>query len=433
MMSFPERMATKVTRHARHLPLRVGLAAGRLSITRRLLGVFLDFPFDPYDPAFIANPYPAYRRLRERGPVTWTSFGLWLVTGYEEAITVLTDARFEHPDYRSAIRQSAAPGALKLSRSNSFISLNPPDHTRLRRTVSEAFASQSLPEMRSRIQHVANELLDRAEPKRQMDLVTEFALPLPVRVVSHLFGMSTDEAARCQVWVREAASAVELMPGPATLARADAATIRLNEYFSALIHERRARPGLDLTSALVRAQQRDPSFRDEELVATCVLLFGAGHETAAAFLGMAVHTLLSHRHAWDALRRDPRLTPGAVEELLRYEPPAQAFARQVREDLTLGGKRIRRGQSVMVLVGALNRDPARFPDPDEVDVGRANNQHSTFGHGIHACFGAHIARMEGQVGLAALVARLPGLRLGGEPRWRKTLMLRALESLPVVW
>jgi cytochrome P450 len=290
-------------------------------------------------------------------------------------------------------------------------------------------------ELRGSIQALADELLDGVVDRRQMDFVTDFARTLPLRVISRLFGMPFEDALRCQAWGRDLASgALEFMPGPAAMAAAEVATARLGEYFSTLIDERRVRPGSDVTSALVRLQQQDHTFQDEELVRTCVLLFGGGHETAGAFLGLAVHTLLTHRHAWEALQKDPRLIPNAVEELLRFESPAQVFGRQAQEDVTLGGKRIARGQTAMVLIGALNRDPARFPNPDDVDFGRANNPHSAFGHGIHTCFGQHIARLEGQTSLGALVARLPGLRLGqAPPRWRKTLLLRSLDSLPVVW
>jgi cytochrome P450 len=267
-----------------------------------------------------------------------------------------------------------------------------------------------------------------------MDVVADFAVPLPVTVIGEFFGLSADESLRCYGWLHAGADSLGLVPTPAQVSRADEATGALAAYFAELIVRRRIERGRDIVSRLIDAQEREPDFTDAEMIANCILFFGAGFETTVALIGTIARTLMTHPDVWDRLRTEPALIPPAVDEVLRYDPPLRHFARQAREDVMIAGKRIRRGESVMVLIGAVNRDPARFPDPERFDVDRRDSRSLTFGHGIHVCAGRSLARLEGQVALGVLTSRLPSLRPGLEPAvWRPNSPFRALDALPVVW
>ena len=424
----------KAAARLRNVPTRAAVTAMRVPAFQRLLSLVDGFEFNPFDPAFIADPYPTLARLRARDPVYKSAFGIWLVTRYDDAIAVLSDQRFVHADLRGHVRREKAPGFDRMTRSDMVIALNPPDHTRLRRILGEAFAAHLGPDLRPRIETLAHLLLDRVEGAGRMEAVADFALPLPVTVIGEIFGLSPEESARCQVWAREATDALALLPTAAQVARANRATEQLAAYFTKLIEHRKVRPGHDFVSTLIAAQQRESNFSDAELIANCILFFAAGYETTAAFVGNSIRALMQHGEAWDQLRADPASITGALDELLRFDSPLQFFGRQAREDVALGGKRIRRGQTVMVLAGAANRDPARFPQPDRLDLKRPDSRSATFGHGLHQCVGRSLARLEGQVALEVLIRRLPTLRLGGEPVvWRQNGLLRAVDVLPVAW
>jgi cytochrome P450 len=401
---------------------------------RRAVRAALDLRIDPYDPAFRADPYPTYRRLRERAPVHRTRLGVWLLSRHADGLAVLGDPRFVHPDYRAAAARRGATGALAWLQGNMLISMNPPDHTRLRRVVADAFTGGCGADLRARIHAVTEELIDRIAGAGRMDAVRDLAVPLPIAVVAEILGIPRADAERCRRWTREVAATVEPAPTGAERARAEAAAGQLVDYFRRVAEARRTRPGHDAISALVRARQEDGALDDGELVASAVLLFAAGHETTVAFLGTALLALLRNPSAWEALHDDPTLGRSGIDELFRYDPPVQLFGRQAREDVVLDGRRIRRGETVFLLVGAMNRDPERFPDPDRLDLRRRDSQHLAFGHGLHACLGQALARLEGQVVLETLARRLPGLRLRPEPPvWRPSYAIRALDSLAVAW
>jgi cytochrome P450 len=406
----------------------------RSPFTRRGLRLLIDLPLDPFDPAFRADPYPAYRRLREQSPIHWSPLGSWLLTRYADAVTLLSDPRFGHPNYRAEKPPEVTGNWYRGLRRNSLLSMNPPDHTRIRRVIGEAFTPRYVNDLRPEIEAITERLLDRVEANGRMDIVTDFALPLPVAVMAHVFGISMDEANQCQQWVRHTAFANDLAPSGAVLTRAEKASVGLAAYFTALIQKRRAVPGSDIVSELVRAQERTRAIGDDELLSSCNLMFAAGHETAAAFIATAVLTLLTHRSAWEEIKANSALIESAVEELLRFEPPVQIFGREALEDVVIGGKRIRQGQTAFVVIGSTSRDPDRFPDPDRLDIGRGDKHHLAFGGGIHACIGQGLARLQGYVALQGLARRLPDIRLGpGLPEWRNTLVFRALDQLPVSW
>jgi cytochrome P450 len=299
--------------------------------------------------------------------------------------------------------------------------------------MTDVLTASFIAGLRPRIQAAVDQLLENVQKSRRMDAVTDFAARLPVHVIAEVLGIPLDDALRCQSWARPLTVSFDLAPTPAEVVEAEASVNCITEYFRGIVGERRRRPAGDVISSIVQAQQKDGSLDDDELVANCALLFLAGYETTVSFLGTAILTLLRNPRAWAALRSDPGLLQSGVEELLRYESPVQSYGREAQADVILGGKQIRRGQTVLVLVGAVNRDPAKFPDPDRFDLGRRDIHHLAFSHGIHACIGQGLSRLEGQIALATLARRMPGLRLAGNPVWRKDFCLRSLDSLPVAW
>jgi cytochrome P450 len=422
-----------LARRARRLPQRALVGALRTPVGRRGLGLLVDVSFNPFDPAFLENPYPHFRRLRERDPVYRSPLGFWVVSRYADATAILSDPRFGHPDYAAEARRAGPENAFRALRSTSLIMRNPPDHTRLRRFVSEAFTPAFVASLRPRVEALADGLLDAIEPAHEADLVEAFAVPLPVAVVSEIFGIPFEDGMRCHTWVVEMAAAAEVSLPAHAQARAVVAAGQLCEYFNGVIRESREGASRGLASALVAAQSRSAEVNDAELLGTCVLMFSAGHETVVASLGNAMATMLTHPGAPEALRGAHDATR-VVDELLRYDPPVQFYARQATEDVSIGGRLIRRGESVFVAVAAANRDPEQFPDPDRLDFTRSNAGHDlTFGHGIHACIGRSLARLEGQVALPALARRLPSLWLASPPVRRPTAGLRSVDRLHVAW
>jgi hypothetical protein len=418
---------------ASRLPRRALIGALRTPAGRRGLGVLVDVSFNPLDPAFHEDPYPVYRRLRETDPVHRSPLGFWVVTRYADVVAILSDPRFGHPDYQVEAQRAGPGNAFRTLRGTSVITLNPPDHTRLRRFVGEAFTPALVAALRPRIEAIADRLLDDIQSVREVNLVEAFTVPLPVAVISEVFAIPFEDGMRCHVSVVEMAAAAEFVPSAATQARAQAAAQQLCDYFGGVIRESRdgSRPGL--ASGLVEAQRKVDGVNDAEVLAACVLMFAAGHETIVGFLGNAIATMLTRPGVREALQEAHRVA-NVVDELLRYDPPVQIFARQANDDAKIGGRLIRRGESVFVAVAAANRDPEQFPQPDRLDFTRPNAGHDlAFGHGIHACIGRVLARLEGQVALPALARRLPPLRLARAPVRRPTAGLRSVDSLHVVW
>lgn len=382
---------------------------------------------DPTDPAYRADPYPFYRALRERDPVHFHPLGAWLVTRHADALTVWTDPRFAHPPYA----EQAGGDAFELMRSRLFISRNPPDHTRIRKIFTEIFTKQFIDSLRPRIAEMATELLDGTAGRETFDIVRDLAKPIPSMVIVEIIGLPASDRAKLMLWSTAVVQAMGVAPTPEERERGRGAAMNFQEYFQGKIRERRAQPGNDIISKLIAAQAEDPTFTDDEIVANTALLFAAGHETTVALLGCGMLALLRNPDQLAKLRADRSLMPKAVEEILRYEPPIQFFGRMAMEDVVLAGKQIKKGQTVFIVVGAVNRDPAQFSNPEQLNIERARNNHLTFGHGIHACIGQYLARVEGTIALGALLDRYPGLRLAAEPQWRVATGGRCLDALEV--
>jgi cytochrome P450 len=390
--------------------------------------------FNPMDPEFLADPYPTYHRLRTEDPVHYSPLDFWVLTRYEDVVAVLRDPRFVKEPLAAFIAARfgvAVPPGMGLS----MLDRDPPDHTRLRSLVSKAFTPRVVEGLRPRIQRMVDDLITRAERAGSMDLIEEFAYPIPVSVICEMLGVPIEDHERFKGWSLDIARGLDsvLLPPESDIPRrSGAARHALSDYFRGLIAERRAAPRGDLLSALIAAEEAGDKLSEDELIASCNLLLIAGHETTVNLIGNGTLALLRHPAELRRLREHPELVGSAVEELLRYDGPVQRTARIPSTDVTIGGRTIPKGAMVMPFIGAADRDPAHFPNPDRLDLARADNRHIAFGLGIHFCLGAPLARVEGQIAIGTLVRRLPKLGLDvAQPEYRQSLTLRGLKALPV--
>ena len=392
-----------------------------------------DIQFNPMDPEFVADPYPMYHRLRTDDPVHHSALGFWVLTRYDDVVAALRDPRLAKEAIASfvAARFGAPVPAMGLS----MLDRDPPDHTRLRGLVSKAFTPRVVEGLRPRIQQIVDGLLDGVTARGSMDLIEEFAYPIPVIVICEMLGVPVEDHERFKGWSLDIARGLDLIwlgPESEVGRRSVAARQSLAEYFRGLIAQRRAAPRGDLLSGLIAAEEAGDKLNEVELLATCILLLIAGHETTVNLIGNGTLALLRQRDQLQRLQREPGLIAGAIEELLRFDGPVQRTARIPSEDIVIGGRTIAKGEMVMPFIGAADRDPVQFPDPDRLDIGRADNRHIAFGWGIHFCLGAPLARIEGQIAISTLVRRMPKLELAtAQPEYRQSLTLRGLKALPV--
>lgn len=399
--------------------------------------------FNPFLPEFIADPYPFYHRLRAEDPVHRTPLGFWVLTRYDDVVTLLRDQRFGRKGFEPLLAALFGSGSEQPGLVTSMLFRDPPDHTRLRALVSKAFTPRVVEGMRPHIQEIADRLLDAVRDTNAMDVIADLAYPLPVVVICEMLGVPTADRDSFRQWSLDIARSLDaigmqatgMLTDPEVVVRGNGARRALTAYFrNGLIPERRKHPRADLLSALIAAEEQGDKLSEGELLATCNLLFVAGHETTVNLIGNGLLALLRHPDQLAALRQDPALIQSAVEELLRYDGPVQRTARIPHTDVEIGGKTIARGEMVVALIGAANRDPARFPEPDRLDITRPDNDHIAFGAGIHFCLGASLARVEAQIALNALLRRMPGLTLATTaPEWRETSVLRGLRALPVTF
>jgi cytochrome P450 len=385
--------------------------------------------FDPFAPEFHTDPYAHYRKLRTGGPLQRTPGGLWLSPSFEVCSRILRDSRFGHGDGTDV--PASATSARPPRRVRSFLVLDPPEHTRLRRLVSRAFTARLVERLRPRVESLVDDLL--AGLHGEVDLIAALAHPLPVIVISEMLGVPTADQDRFTAWSDALARGLDpdfLVPDD-ELERRDRARAEFGAYFRELAARRRASPGDDLLSALVAIEE----LSEDDLLATCILLLVAGHETTVNLIANGTLALLRSPDQLAWFRANPGSATTAVEELLRYDPPVQLSARVALEDAEVAGQLIRRGEAVMLLLGAANRDPEVFTDPDRLDLTRwvdESPRHLAFGQGIHFCLGAPLARIEGQIALTALVRRgISPVPDGLRYRYRDNLILRGLAELPV--
>ncbi len=396
--------------------------------------------FDPFDPDLHSDPYPIYRRMRERDPVHRSNLvGGWVLTRYADVLESL-----RHPmlssDERNDSRHAKAEarmrrlGLLDDQQGNiatSMLRLDPPDHTRLRKLVSKAFTPRSISRLETRLRGVVAERLDRVAERGELDVIRDLATPLPVIAIAELIGVPLEDRERFKHWSDEIALSVGFA-NVSQVRRMVAASRELRAYFDHQLEERRLAPRDDLMSALLQAEDAGDKLSRAELLSTLELLLVAGNETTTNLIGNGLLALLRNPDQLELLRREPELLPAAIEELIRYDGPVQATSRVALEDLELAGAPVRRGESLIVLLGSANHDPERFPDPERLDLCRGDNPHLGFGHGVHFCLGSSLARLEARLALGALVERFPGLKLATERlRWRSNPILHGLLSLPV--
>jgi cytochrome P450 len=401
--------------------------------------------FNPLDPAFRSDPYPVYRRLLAEAPVYQTVFGVPAFSRYADVVAMLKDHKHFSSDDRKSplygVQQDAFSTALgeyedQIEEADRpFLFMDPPDHTRLRRLVNMAFTPKAVEALRPRIQEIVDESLDAVEAKGEFEVIGDLAYPLPVRVICEMLGVPEEDHAEFKGW--SAVLAKSLDPDIAVtedeLKRRMQAIIESKEYFRGLIAKRREEPRDDILSGLIAAEAEGDKLSEAELISTCRLILIAGHETTVNLIGNGVLQLLRHPEELARFREDPAgLARGVVEEVLRCDPPVQFDGRVCTEATEVAGQRIEPGTFVMMLLGAANRDPEQFEDPDRFDITRNDDRHLAFGYGIHFCLGAALARAEGEIALRSVVERFPEMRLLDEnPPYKAQITLRGLESLRV--
>ena len=393
--------------------------------------------FNPFLPSYQANPYPAYAALRDEDPVHFSAaIQAWVLTAYEDCERVLRDEDTFSSSSNTASGQLAT--ALQQQRREfplgevpTVLNSDPPVHTRLRTLLNRAFSPRAIEGLRPHIEEIAASLLaDAGRTGGRFDAVTGFAQPLPIIVIAELLGVPPSDRDQLKEWSTAIANTTNVLNTEGALAAARQATLELIAYMDEVVAQRRTAPGADIMTALIQAEEDGDRLSHDELLAFSILLLLAGHETTTNLIGNGLLALAEHPEEAARLRADPALLPSAVEEFLRYDSSVQGAVRFVRRTAEVGGRTIEQGSTLLLLVGAANRDPAQFPEPDALDVARSPNRHLAFGRGIHFCLGAPLARLEGDVAFAALLDRFPELHVAGGGTERSgTLVLRGMGKL----
>jgi cytochrome P450 len=390
------------------------------------------------DPEVLANPYPLYERLRSEDPVHWDHFlHAWVVTRYADVLTVFqrfsADRTFTPEQLTALGLEALTPLAQVMVRQMLF--LDPPAHGRVRGLASKAFTPRRVEGLRAHIQDITNSLLDAVQDKGEMDIIADLAYPLPAIVTAELLGVPTSDWKQLTAWSADFAQVLgNFQHTPDSAPRVIRSLEEMVVYFRAAIRENEKHPREGLINALMTAEQDGDRLSEDEVIANTIVTMVGGQETTTNLIGNGLLTLLRHPDQLEKLYQDLSLVPSAVEELLRYESPSQLTARLAPEDVVLGGKTIRKRQAVFAIMGAANRDPERFPDPDRLDICREDNRHVAFAWASHFCFGAPLARIEGQTAFATILRRMPNLNLKPGPiTWRENLGLRGLTALPITF
>ena len=402
----------------------------------------VDHSFDPslslyqlLDDQILADPYPLFRQLRETDPVHWDPFlHSWVVTRYEDVVSVMLKCsadRSPTPQQLEAMGMVEELQPIAQVMVKQMLFLDAPSHTRLRALCASAFTPARVAELRDHICDVANQLIDKVCQSGQMDVMADFANPLPAIVTAELFGVPVDDHAQLKAWSTDFAEMLgNFQHNPDRARRVLESTNSLVRYFQRAIRNqaKNFRPGL--VNSLIHAEVDGARLTEDEVVANLIVTLVGGQETTSNLIGNGLVSLLRNPDQLELLQNDSSILPSAIEELLRYESPSQHTARIAPDDMMLGGKRIRKKQAIIAVFAAANRDPDRFEAPDRLDLSRTNNRHLAFGWGSHYCFGAPLARLEGQIAFKTLLRRLANIRLRqGELAWRENLGLRGLKSL----
>lgn len=399
----------------------------------------MSFVFDPRRPGFLADPYGDFAALRAVEPVHWcATLKSWVVTSYDECRQALNDPRLS-ADRISPFRDSLPDNErrrisdLLATLGDWMVFADPPRHTRLRRAANRVFPPRAMEGMAPRIEAIVDGLISRMAAHGEGDLIRDFGFPLPVMVIADMMGVPREHQDRFKVWSDDLATFVgSAQLTPDKRARAQESAAAMSEYFRGAVADRRKRPQDDRLTAFIAEREHGGDMDEAELIASCVLLLFAGHETTTNLIGNGMLALMRNRDQLHRLVAAPELIEPAIEEMLRYDGPAFAMTRIALEDVEYGGREIREGDRLFVFLAAANRDPSRFDDPERLDVGRSDNRHLAFGYGIHFCLGAPLARLEGRMAIRALLDRLGEPRLrDAEPEWIDSLSLRGVAALPI--
>ncbi len=393
-----------------------------------------------FDRANRADPYAVYTRLREESPVHDTGLGIWVISRYDDCVSALREPRFSsNPKNSNLFRQAVDQGLFDpdqelLGKTPPFLVQDPPSHTRLRSLVSKAFTPRAVERMRNHVRAHVHGLLDIAGRKGGMEVMEDLAYPLPVTVICEMLGVAPEDRGVFREWSGDLSRGMDIVDAlnANAVERRRRAGNAFTEYFRSLVAVRRTRPGNDLLTALIAAEEAGEQLAEEELISTCILLLAAGHETTVSLIGNGVLAFARHPEQFERLRHDPSLAAGAVEEVLRYDAPVQMAMRSAVEDVDIHGTTIPRGAQVFVLLASANRDPAQFPSAGAFDIGRSECRHLAFGVGAHSCLGAPLARMEGELVFCALAERFSRVELVSETlAYKENIVNRGLRSLPV--
>jgi cytochrome P450 len=392
------------------------------------------------DPEVLANPYPLYHQLRSEDPVHWDPFlKAWVVTRYADVVTVLSNRGFSArrtptPEDLAALGlDGLRPIAQVMVRQMLF--LDPPAHNRIRNLAAAAFTPRRVEALRAHIQEIVDHLLDAIQSSGSMDVIADLAVPLPAIVTEELLGLSISDRNQLKAWSADFATMLgNFQHNPDRASHVRLSLEEMIAYFGEVVRLHREHPRNDLIGALMGAEHQGDQLTDDEVIANTIMTMVGGQETTTSLIGNGLLTLLQHPDQLQQVQAEHALVPLAIEEMLRFESPIQHTARMAAEEAQLGGKAIQRRQAVMAVLGAANRDPERFPDPDRFDIRRQDNRHVAFGWASHFCFGAPLARLEGQIAFETLLRRMPNLRLAtASITWQDNLGYRGLTSLPVAF
>ncbi len=385
--------------------------------------------FDPFEPGYRENPYPVLRALRERDPVHRSPLGFWVLTRHADVEAVLRASDFALASDAGTRRFPPGSRIGKFC-ADAFLFRNPPDHTRLRAPVGRVFSPGRVARLGARLEQSVADLIDGLGASGEAELVTALTYPLPLTMICELVGIPTEDRALIRAWSEALCPTLDPVVPEEAVAPLDRAVEEFGEYILVHADAKRRTPADDLLSTLAEARARG-ELSDDELVASCVLILTAGHETTSNLIASGLLSLLRAPEELERLRRDPRLVPSAVEEMLRTESPITMFLRWPQRTVKIGGVEIAEGDAVAVQIAAANRDPAVFGDPDRFDAGRADNRHIAFGAGIHFCLGAALARAEAAAALRGVLKHTAALDLAETPAWKPTVTVRGPESLRV--
>ncbi|CAM6002443.1 unnamed protein product [Sphagnum balticum] len=397
-------------------------------------------PLHPVKDDFLENPYPIFDQMRSLSPIYWGSKSKqWLVTGYDLAAEITKDLRFEKRLERwnqlnPITKMLPGPAHLIRTRQHWMLNENPPEHTQLRSLVNKAFSPRMVQQMKQHIQDIANDLTDKHKAAGKMEFIADFAFLLPITVIAEMLGIPMQDHAKFREWSHHVTETAEDALNPVLLHRGNKAHDELVDYLKPLVDERRKAPKDDLISALINAEENGVSLDETALLGQIVLMLVAGHETTVNLIGNGLLALLKHPDQFQLLKDDPTLIDSTVEECLRFDSPVQTVKRLAGADMEFHGNKIRKGDMLVLFLGACNRDPAIFKDPHSFNISRKENKHLAFSSGIHHCLGASLARLEGQIALRTIIEKLPQIKLSGQELVHKRpFNLRGVRELHVTF